>query len=126
QRVFFVVDDDMYTRYMMKQILAPCGPVREFADGTGVAAAYMAQNPDAVFLDVHLPCGSGMEVLDAITSHDHTAGVAILSIDRSTQNVLQARARGIRHFIAKPFTKGRVENVLRKTLEYAALLDSMY
>lgn len=123
ERVFFVVDDDMFMRSLLSKVLAPHGKVIALDDGKDLVAAYREHLPDVVFLDIHLPCGSGVDLLEEIIRYDNTAGVIILSADRVKDNVLLSQARGARGFVGKPFTKDKIEEALGKCLEQAELLS---
>jgi two-component system chemotaxis response regulator CheY len=122
ERVFFVVDDDLFMRSLLVKALKPHGKVLEFADGPTLAEDYLRELPDVVFLDIHLPCGSGMDLMNKLFQKDSTAGIVILSADSVKDNVLLAQARGARAFLAKPFTKDKIEEAMRKCLDQAELL----
>jgi two-component system chemotaxis response regulator CheY len=121
-KVFFVVDDDLFMRSLVAKVLKPYGVVHEFSDGLEMDKHYLREVPDVIFLDIHLPCGSGMDVLDVIRRTDSTAGVVMLSADRVKDNVLLSQARGAKGFVAKPFTKEKVEEAMRKCVEQATLM----
>lgn len=121
-RLFFVVDDDLFMRSLLTKALSPHGEVVALDDGKDLLRLYREKNPDVVFLDIHLPCGSGVDLLDEIMTFDSTAGVVILSADRIKDNVLLSQARGARSFVAKPSTKEKIEEAMHKCMEQAALL----
>lgn len=121
-KLFFVVDDDLFMRSLLSKALSPHGEVIALDDGKDLLRLYREKNPDVVFLDIHLPCGSGVDLLEEIILFDNTAGVVILSADRIKDNVLLAQARGARSFVAKPFTKEKIEEAMHKCMEQAALL----
>src|SRR5690606_35842948 len=50
ERVFFVIDDDMFMRSLMVKTLKPFGRVIELTDTKGVVEAYMREVPDVVFI----------------------------------------------------------------------------
>lgn len=122
ERIFFVVDDDMFMRSLLTKALSPHGKVIAMDDGKDLLAAYREHLPDVVFLDIHLPCGSGIDLLEEIMRYDSTAGVIILSADRVKDNVLLSQAHGARGFVAKPFSKEKIEEAMNKCLQQAALL----
>lgn len=122
EHVLFVVDDDMFMRSLLTKALSPHGKVIAMDDGKDLLAAYREHLPDVVFLDIHLPCGSGIDLLEEIMQYDSTAGVIILSADRVKDNVLLSQAHGARGFVAKPFSKEKIEEAMNKCLQQAALL----
>lgn len=122
QRIFFVVDDDLFMRSLLVKVLSGYGKVIALDDGKDLLSLYKEHNPDVVFLDIHLPCGSGVDLLEDIMLCDSTASVVILSADRIKDNVLLAQARGARGFVAKPFTREKIEEAMHKCLEQSELL----
>lgn len=121
RRVFLIVDDDLFMRSLLSKALSPHGDVIELDDGKNLMNVYKEQVPDVVFLDIHLPCGSGVDLLEEVMHYDHTASVIILSADRVKDNVLLAQANGARSFIAKPFTREKIEGAMQKCMEQSAL-----
>lgn len=122
RKIFLVVDDDLFMRSLMTKVLSPHGEVVALDDGKDLLKFYQEKNPDVVFLDIHLPSGSGVDLLEGLLHIDSSAGVVILSADSVKDNVLLAQARGARGFVAKPFTKEKIEEAMHKCLEQAALL----
>ncbi|MDP2204742.1 MAG: response regulator [Alphaproteobacteria bacterium] len=119
---FLVVDDDIFMRSLLTKVLSVHGEVFALDDGKDLLRLYQEKIPDVVFLDIHLPCGNGVDLLEGLIRIDSSAGVVILSADCIKDNVLLAQARGARSFVAKPFTKEKIEEAMHKCLEQAALL----
>lgn len=121
RHVFLIVDDDLFMRSLLSKALSPYGEIVELDDGKKLLSSYQEHVPDIVFLDIHLPSGSGVDLLEDIIQYDHTASVVILSADRIKDNVLLAQAKGARSFIAKPFTREKIEDSMHKCLKQSAL-----
>jgi two-component system chemotaxis response regulator CheY len=109
ERVVMVADDDMFMRSLVTNTFRPKITVIEHGEAAGVVDAYLEHLPDVLFLDIHLPGGSGIKILEDILKFDETAYVAMLTADRVKENVLQAKKLGAKAFIAKPFTKQKLE-----------------
>jgi PAS domain S-box-containing protein len=62
------------------------------------------QRPDLILLDVHLPDGSGLDVLSALKNDKATAGirVVVLSADASVQQVTRMLEAGAAQYLTKP------------------------
>jgi two-component system chemotaxis response regulator CheY len=107
--VILVADDDMFMRSLISKNFKSRGKVLELPDARGVVDTYLEALPDIVFLDIHMPGGSGIDVLSEILKFDETAYVVMLSSDSIKDNVLGAQKLGAKSFIAKPFTKEKLD-----------------
>ena len=109
-----IAEDDMFMRSLIKKGLDAHGNITVLEDGSAVVDTYLKTLPDIVFLDIHLPVRSGMEILSEILIFDPDAYVVILSSDSVKDNVLYTQKIGAKGFIAKPFTKEKLEEALWK------------
>ena len=77
-----------------------------------VPAAVLQENPDALFMDVHLGQQSGMNIVQAIRKNPALAHVRIVMT--SGLNVKDECLRhGANHFLLKPFMPDDLIKVLR-------------
>jgi CheY-like chemotaxis protein len=75
-----IVDDSPQFRGLIRTVLAGLvDEVKECADGADVVAAYTAQRPDWVLMDVQMACTGGLEATRRILAADRTARVLILT-----------------------------------------------
>ena len=109
ERIVMVADDDMFMRTLVAGTFKPRVTVIELPDATDVVDTYLERLPDVLFLDLHLPGGSGIDLLADILKFDETAYVAMLTSDRVKENVIAAKKIGAKAFIAKPFTRRKLE-----------------
>ena len=74
------------------------------------------QRPDIVFLDLNLPDGSGMGLLDEIKSDQVTAGIRVAVLSGMTDAKLkeQAHLLGASAFLVKPLGHDQLVDVLRQ------------
>ena len=70
--------------------------------------------PDITFLDIQLPDSTGLDMLKFIQQKDPEAYVVMLSANATSTNVQKALQQGAKGFIAKPFTKKKLQEVLEK------------
>ncbi len=80
--------------------------------------------PDGIILDLNLPCGSGLDVLDAIRASQalKNTPVVILTSSTSTRDRLAAQALDIRAYVEKPTQLTEFERAVAGVLQ--TLLES--
>lgn len=110
--VFLVVDDDAFIRKSMKTLLSSCGDIVEVEAGKQVVPAYLKHNPDMIFLDIHMPDKTGLELIPDIMEVDSDAFIVILSADSNAENVMSALEEGAIGFLTKPPSKAKVQEYL--------------
>ncbi len=108
-RVVMVADDDMFMRSLVVNTFKPKASVIEHGDAGGVVDTYLEHLPDVLFLDIHLPGGSGIDILAEVLKFDSSAYVIMLTSDSVKENVISAKKAGAKGFIAKPFTRQKLE-----------------
>lgn len=114
KNIIMVVDDDNFMRSLVSKSFADRAQVLEVDDGMDIVEAYLEHLPDVLFLDIHLPNISGIELLEEILSFDDSAYVVIISSDSNRDNVLDAKKLGTKGFLAKPFSKEKLESCYNK------------
>ncbi len=114
EKIIMVADDDMYIRMLVKKGAGANFLIVEVEDGQDVMNSYRQHTPDILFLDVHLPNIDGTNLLRGILSFDPKAYVVMLSADSSLENVEHALSKGAAGFLAKPFTKEKLHEYIRK------------
>ncbi len=113
-RRVLVVDDDRLVRWALGEEFACRGvPVRSAATAREALAGLRAESCDLIFLDVHLPDGNGIELLDDIRKVAPDAAIVMLSADAGEENRRRAAERGVDRFIEKPFEISDIDEVLR-------------
>jgi two-component system chemotaxis response regulator CheY len=115
-----VVDDAAFMRLRLRTILEQEGhAVREAGNGREGVAAYRAERPDAVFLDITMPEMDGLAALREIRQLDPSAVVIMCSALGQQSMVLQAIQQGACDFIVKPFQPERVLQALTRLVSAA-------
>lgn len=114
QNVILIADDDVVVLAQLKSFLEPYATVVTLQDDSEVVDTCLQIMPDILILDIHLPGQSGLDILDEILMFDQDAYILMLSADTDRSNVLTARKMGAKGFIAKPFTKEKLEEALWK------------
>lgn len=115
------VDDAIYMRTMLRKILEPAGfCVCEAADGEAGVAAYDAEQPDLVLMDITMPGMDGISATRAIVEKHPSAKVIICSALGQQQMVLEAVQAGASEYVIKPFEAQDVVDVVKRVLAGAA------
>ena len=111
-----VVDDAMFMRKMLKDILAKhgyevCG---EAANGIEAIDKYIELRPDLVLLDITMPEMDGITALKKIKVIEPKAKIIMCSAMGQQAMVIDAIQGGAIDFIVKPFQEDRVLESLHK------------
>jgi CheY-like chemotaxis protein len=75
--------------------------------------------PDGIILDLNLPCGSGLDVLDAIRRSRflQKSPVVVLTSSTSVRDRIAAQALDIRAYIKKPTQLSEFEQAVAEVLQ---------
>jgi len=103
ENLVIVADDDLLVRKLVLRGLDGFTAFREVTDGAVLMDIYKAEMPDVLFLDIHLPNVSGLDLVSQIMAVDPGAYIVMLSADSTQTNVLTAVKRGAKGFLTKPF-----------------------
>jgi two-component system chemotaxis response regulator CheY len=111
-----IVDDDLATRTMLRDMLETAGHnvVAEASSGAEVVAMYRESMPDLVIMDIVLPDKNGIEVTGLIRSMDKSARIIIISALGDIPIIKAAFALGAVDFIHKPFTPAKMLEAIRQ------------
>src|SRR3989339_1788242 len=112
--IFLVADDDLFVRSLVSRALKDYGKIVELTNGNDVVDRFLEISPDVLFLDIHLPEKSGLDILDEIIKKNKDAFVVMLSADSHLGNVVITRKAGAKGFITKPFTKQKLLETVRR------------
>ena len=111
-----VVDDALFMRHMIKNILTGMGHeiVGEAGDGEEACSRYDELKPDFVTLDLVMPKKGGLDALRDIKAKDPEAKIVIISALDQRQPLMEALKLGAADYIVKPFEKDRVEEAINR------------
>jgi DNA-binding response OmpR family regulator len=114
QKKLLIVDDDALIRWALQK---ECASVDIVPCVAGTAADTLSElrstSYDLVFLDVNLPDGNGLELIEEIRRLSPASKIVIMSSDTGSQNRERAIARGAFQFLEKPFDRSEVHSVLK-------------
>jgi FixJ family two-component response regulator len=116
-RVIYLVDDDAGIRDTLSIILSGEGyQVVCFADGAALLAAARNKIPACIFIDVHIPGKSGLDVLKELHAEDYPAPIFIISGQGDIAMAVTAIKNGALDFIEKPFRSGAIVARVREAI----------
>jgi DNA-binding NtrC family response regulator len=78
--------------------------------------ALNTDKPAVIFLDNHLPDGSGMTFIEEIKEKYPDTKIIMISAYDTTNDKRRAAIEGVNQFIGKPFTKDMIYETLEKIL----------
>lgn len=110
-----VVDDNAPNRDIMRRILSKAGHEVDVAeDGSRALQVITQKDYDIVFLDLHMPHLSGLEVLGRIKSMNTKAQVAVISADSDSAVVRSMLDAGAKAYLLKPVPALKVLDILEQ------------
>jgi DNA-binding response OmpR family regulator len=111
-----IVEDDKTMSSLLKTLLELDGFVVVVATyGEQVVPTALAEQPDAVLMDVHIAGANGMELLRQIREHPQlTALPVIMSSGMDVE--MESRSAGANAFILKPYPPEQLSSTLKKVI----------
>jgi len=113
-----IVDDEAVLARNLVKLFTRLGFEAHYAAAIGEAERFIATAPvDLVLLDLRLPDGSGLDLLDALLTADTDLPVIMMTAYGSVADAVCAMQRGARDYVQKPFELDeiqlKVEHALR-------------
>jgi DNA-binding response OmpR family regulator len=114
-----VVDDDADIRRLLQSRLSASHDVVFATDAISAVHEARTQQPDLVLLDLSLPGGNGLVVMERLRSIGplESVPVIVISAHDGSGAEQQALAAGARAFVAKPFDHSRLLAEIQRALD---------
>jgi two-component system chemotaxis response regulator CheY len=115
-----VVDDALFMRSMIKDILASSGQYRvvgEAANGREAVQKFQELSPELITMDIVMPVLDGIEATREIIRLDPSVKVVMVSALGQEPLVIESIAAGAKDFIVKPFSAEKVLRVLGQVMK---------
>jgi DNA-binding NtrC family response regulator len=117
-----IVDDEQVIRWMLSESLQGWGyAIIEAETVAAAVAAYDAEQPAAVLLDVNLPDGSGIDVLREIKHRQPDAVIIMMTSNVVVADTIAALRGGAYDFISKPLNLEELQVTIRNGIEAQSL-----
>jgi len=102
--VLLADDDKVQTLMLSAQLRAKGYKVDAAFDATQTFTSAIRTQPDVIVLDIQMPGGTGMVVLERLKASTKTSHIPVIMLSGSTdpQADLAARIRGADAFLSKP------------------------
>ena len=100
-RLVVVDDHHLFRAGVRAELSERCEVVGEAADAVEAVAVIAASSPDVVLLDVHLPSGGGIAVLEAISAQREAPRVLALSVSDAAEDVVPVIRAGAMGYVTK-------------------------
>ncbi|MBE3590628.1 MAG: response regulator [Firmicutes bacterium] len=111
-----VVDDERPMRRLLRVVLAGEGyEVLEAEDASTAVRTAAADRPDAIILDLGLPDGDGIEVIERVREWS-AVPIIVLSVRDQEREKIRALDAGADDYLTKPFGTGELLARLRAAL----------
>lgn len=118
-----LVDDQDYSRQLLRNILMSVAlepklvqrrySFLQAASAAQAAYAFNLYRPDLVFLDIDLPDGNGLELLQKLKSSRKDCFMVMVSGVSTLDNVKSAISEGAASFVVKPFNGDKIYAVMQ-------------
>ncbi|WP_045367419.1 response regulator [Vibrio campbellii] len=79
--------------------------------------------PDLLLMDVYLPDGTGLEILNTLRTNNQTCDVILITAARDVNTLQQAMRGGVVDYLLKPVMFPRLEAALQKYISQRQQLD---
>ena len=113
-----VVDDDPSVRGACAEIAASLGFATEVADSVSAARLALALGSiDLVLLDLKLPGGGGLSLLDEIRAHHPQTVVVVMTAFATVSSAVEAMRIGAGDYLTKPFTLEELSTTLERAAQ---------
>ncbi|HEX7078527.1 MAG TPA: sigma-54 dependent transcriptional regulator [Candidatus Eisenbacteria bacterium] len=117
-----VVDDEDSFRQIVTEELTHAGYTMDAASSLEEARRLLAQRSfHVVFLDLRLPDGTGLDLLEDIRASLSATQVVILTAHGTVQEAIRAMKQGAFDFLTKPCKLEEIEAVLERALQTQSL-----
>lgn len=115
-----IVDDSSNFRLLVKMFLRDLDLHLLFAaDSIQAMRLALRERPDLLLLDIDLPGGDGLSLLERLRMNSQTRDVRVVVTTGLTSATLEAKAKGlgVRSYLPKPITRERLREAVQDALQ---------
>ncbi len=119
--ILLIEDDPKIRASLLFQLGEDGFEARGLASAEEAFLALKGPPPDLLLLDVRLPGASGVDLVRSLAGAGRLPPTIIVSGEASISETVEALRLGVHDFIEKPFSRERLLQSIRNTLEHARL-----
>jgi len=113
-----VVDDDAAVRNACAEIATGMGFITHVADSVPAARVHLQRYPvDLMLLDLKLPGGGGLLLLEEVKSKYPEAAVVVMTAFATVASAVEAMRTGANDYLTKPFALEELATVLERSAQ---------
>lgn len=122
-KTILIIEDSPSLARTYQGFLKHAGYDAETAETASEAERKLAEavTPDLVLLDLQLPDGNGMDILQSLQARAEAIAAVVITANASLNTAIDAMRAGALDFLAKPFDKARLLVTVESALERASL-----
>lgn len=123
-----VADDDKVHVHLLTNLLKKRGfNVAVAYDGLQAWSTALRSKPDAIILDIHMPAGTGLEVLRKLKMSTKTSQIPVIVVSGSVdaEEIATIETLGADQFLPKPADMARLLEVLGGLLNIAPAMNEV-
>jgi two-component system response regulator HydG len=121
QMHLLIVDDDAPVRHACAEIAGSLGFVTLVADSVPTARSVLSRSPiDLVLLDLKLPGGGGLALLEEIRARTPETIVVVMTAYATVNSAVEAMRIGAGDYLTKPFSLDELSIVLERAAQRRA------
>ena len=110
-QALLVDDDELFLAALAEAVSRESFSTRTATSLAAAKTALAGGPPDVVLIDLHLPDGNGMELLEELSAFPGTE-VVLITGKASVETAVEALRRGASDYLVKPLDLGRIKTVL--------------
>ena len=119
------VDDDPSALFLFREALqTPDRPVETAADAAEGLAKLRGQTPSVILLDLVLPDGSGLELLEKIRAVSRRVPIIVITGEADAETAIEAMRLGAYDYVAKPVDVPKLRELVAKALRLHAMSNT--
>lgn len=113
-----IADDEVYLRFILKEILDPIKYyIYEAGDGEEALEIAIKVEPDVILLDVAMPIINGYEVLQKLVEKNVQCKIIMLSAKSQKKDIDKGLSMGAHYYITKPFDLIQLSNLIENIVK---------
>ena len=113
-RVFIVDDHELFRSGVRSELQGDLEIVGDAGTVADAIAGIRETRPDVVLLDVHMPSGGGLAVIDAIRAEQPDARFLALSVSDAAEDVIGVIRAGARGYVTKSISPEELQAAVRR------------